>query len=116
VTVRARWRWYKESRKWRLRDARVHALFFHHLYSHLLFDEVYRHGELLALKRSGTCFVLMTPAMPTVRDRTDTNANDIEDARFKGWSACAAAMRSHDEDMVKNWKEEIDTLLLLVCY
>jgi hypothetical protein len=84
--------------------------------SPLLFDEVYRHGELLALKRSGTCFVLMTPAMPTVRDRTDTNANDIEDARFKGWSACAAAMRSHDEDMVKNWKEEIDTLLLLVCY
>jgi hypothetical protein len=36
-------------------------------------------------------------------------------ASFKGWSACADAMRAYDEDLVKGWKEEIDTLLLLVC-
>jgi hypothetical protein len=35
-------------------------------------------------------------------------------ASFKGWSACADAMHKYDENLVKGWKEEIDTLLLLV--
>jgi hypothetical protein len=38
-----------------------------------------------------------------------------EDPGFKGWSACATAMRTYDEELVKGWKEDIDTLLLLVC-
>lgn len=37
-----------------------------------------------------------------------------EDATFKGWSSCADAMKDYDHLLVKGWKEEIDTLLLLV--
>ncbi|KAI0943599.1 hypothetical protein AcW1_002728 [Taiwanofungus camphoratus] len=33
---------------------------------------------------------------------------DISEA----WSACAKALREHDESMVQGWKEEIDTLLV----
>ncbi|KAH9849593.1 hypothetical protein C2E23DRAFT_888082 [Lenzites betulinus] len=29
------------------------------------------------------------------------------------WATCAKALGDHDEDMIRNWKEEIDTLLVL---
>ncbi|RPD61654.1 hypothetical protein L226DRAFT_545226 [Lentinus tigrinus ALCF2SS1-7] len=30
----------------------------------------------------------------------------------EAWAACAKALRDHDEDMIQDWKEEIDTLLV----
>ena len=38
----------------------------------------------------------------------------------EAWAACAKALREYDEDMIQDWKEEIDTLLVFVsipsCY
>ncbi|KAI0360450.1 hypothetical protein OH77DRAFT_1393088 [Trametes cingulata] len=31
----------------------------------------------------------------------------------EAWAACAKALREYDEDMIQDWKEEIDTLLVL---
>lgn len=31
-----------------------------------------------------------------------------------GWSICAQTVQKYDEAVVKNWKEEIDTLLVFV--
>lgn len=42
--------------------------------------------------------------------------NDLENAEFRGWTECAKAMRQYDEGMIKGWKEEIDTLLVFVCF
>jgi hypothetical protein len=30
------------------------------------------------------------------------------------WSTCAKTVQKYDENMVRNWKEEIDTLLVFV--
>ncbi|EIW55553.1 uncharacterized protein TRAVEDRAFT_86592, partial [Trametes versicolor FP-101664 SS1] len=30
----------------------------------------------------------------------------------EAWAACAKALREYDEDMIQDWKEEIDTLLV----
>jgi hypothetical protein len=46
-------------------------------------------------------------AGPAIKDEGD-------DVNFQGWKACADAMRDFDEHLIKGWKEEIDTLLLLV--
>ena len=32
----------------------------------------------------------------------------------EAWAACAKALREYDEDMIQDWKEEIDTLLVFV--
>lgn len=32
----------------------------------------------------------------------------------EAWAACAKALRDYDEDMIQDWKEEIDTLLVFV--
>ena len=31
-----------------------------------------------------------------------------------GWSTCAKTVQKYDENIVRNWKEEIDTLLVFV--
>jgi hypothetical protein len=47
-------------------------------------------------------------------DEFAMDQDGAEDGTFKGWSACAQAMRTYDEQLVQGWKEELDTLLLLV--
>ena len=32
------------------------------------------------------------------------------------WSYYSRLMRDHDEAMVRDWKEEVDTLLVFVCF
>jgi len=32
-----------------------------------------------------------------------------------GWSMCAKTVQKHDENAVRSWAEEIDTLLVFVC-
>jgi hypothetical protein len=48
----------------------------------------------------------MTPPPPPVEHAS-------EDGSLKGWSACAKAMEDYDDSMLQNWKEEIDSTLLL---
>ena len=33
----------------------------------------------------------------------------------QSWEMCSRAIREYDNHMVRNWKEEIDTLLVFVC-
>jgi hypothetical protein len=47
-------------------------------------------------------------------DDQHARAEEDESAGFKGWSACARVMRDYDENLVKRWSEEIDTLLVFV--
>lgn len=30
------------------------------------------------------------------------------------WSACSRALKQYDENMIRNWKEDIDTVLVFV--
>ena len=39
---------------------------------------------------------------------------DKEPGKFDGWHTCATAVKQYDDTTVKNWKEEIDTLLVFV--
>jgi hypothetical protein len=38
-----------------------------------------------------------------------------DDHRTDGWAMCAAVMQAYDEETVKGWNNDIDTLLVLVC-
>ena len=54
-------------------------------------------------------------ACHSLRDTTpQTNPNCENPAIPDGWSTCAQTVQKYDETVVRNWKEEIDTLLVFV--
>jgi len=67
-----------------------------------------------SLQQNGLRWVLSElPQLRVTHTSPQANINE-KPTPSDGWSACAKTVQKHDENIVKNWKEEIDTLLVFV--
>lgn len=56
----------------------------------------------------------MVPSTPQLKHNSIENAPDISDKSESGWAAVGKSIREVDEEKIRDYKEDIDTILVFV--